>query len=94
MSHPSALIQCPGWVIDAALAAGLPLNEDLTALNKKGSAGIKLWLLGATQSAAYCFLRPALRRLNLTVLTNMSPSGAIHGRKATALAVIDLVVNR
>ena len=91
VSHPSAPHPVSKRVIDAALAAGLPLNEDFNGAQQEGVGWYQVMAAGGQrQSAAYCFLRPALRRPNLTVLTNMSAQRVqFTGRKATALAVID-----
>ena len=91
VSHPSAPHPVSKRVIDAALAAGLPLNEDFNGAQQEGVGWYQVMAAGGQrQSAAHCFLRPALRRPNLTVLTNMSAQQVqFTGRKATALAVID-----
>ena len=73
VSHPSAPHPVSKRVIDAALAAGLPLNEDFNGAQQEGVGWYQVMAAGGQrQSAAHCFLRPALRRPNLTVLTNMS----------------------
>jgi choline dehydrogenase len=62
-NHP----YCEAWV-DAGMQFGLPRNADFNAATDYGVGAYQLSIEGGWRSsAARCFLRPALRRANLTL---------------------------
>lgn len=63
---------CRAWV-EAARETGLPANDDFNAATTYGVGAYHLGIRGGWRSSASsAFLRPALRRRNLDVVTNAS----------------------
>lgn len=91
VSSPSSPHPVSRLVIEAAVSAGLPRNQDFNGAHQEGVGWYQVMAAGGQrQSAAHCFLRPALRRPNLTVLTNISAQRLqLKGRKAIALEAMD-----
>jgi len=84
VSDPVAAHPASRAFVEAAVAAGVPAAEDL---NGAGSEGVGLVQLtqrrGRRHSAADAYLRPALRRPNLTVATGVHVRGVtVTGARA------------
>lgn len=61
---------CEAFIASAA-EAGLPFNPDYNGARQRGAGYYQRWILhGWRQSCARAFLSPAMRRRNLTVLTD------------------------
>ena len=78
-------------IIDAAVECGLPLNSDFNGATQEGVGWYQVTAhRGRRQSAATCFLRPALGRENLSLLTGFDVSRLrIEGRRAQAVEAFD-----
>lgn len=78
-------------IIDAAVECGLPLNHDFNGKSQDGVGWYQVTAhKGQRQSAATCFLRPALERENLTSITELDVIKVqIENRKAQALEARD-----
>ena len=78
-------------IIDAAVQLGLPLNDDFNGSKQDGVGWYQVTAhKGRRQSAATCFLKPALRRENLSVLTELEVSKVqIENRRARAIEALD-----
>ncbi len=87
VSDPSAPHPVSRAVIDAAVSAGVPRNDDFNGKIQEGTGWYQITANnGQRQSAAFCFLKPELDRENLTLLTGLSAERVqIIDRKATAL---------
>ena len=71
---------CRAW-LDAAQQAGFPYNSDMNGATEYGVGSYQLTIRnGWRQSAAVAFLRPALRRKNLTVVTHAQVSRIVFER--------------
>jgi choline dehydrogenase len=76
---------CHAW-LEAGQQAGLPLNPDMNGASEYGVGSYQLTIRnGWRQSAAVAFLRPALGRKNLTVVTHAQVSRVVfeHGRASS-----------
>ncbi len=78
---------CEAYV-QAATEAGIPRTEDFNGTSQEGVGYYHVTARrGRRSSAAVAFLRPALRRANLSVLTDAMASRIIvEGRRATGVA--------
>lgn len=76
-------------LIQAGVASGLPLNTDFNGESQEGIGRFQATIhQGKRCSAASAYLRPAMSRKNLTVLTNTFVEKVIFsGNKATALTL-------
>ena len=74
--------------IDAAAEAGYPLTEDINGAQQEGFGRMDMTVRsGARCSAAKAYLRPAMTRPNVTVITHARASCVIiEGRKAVGVA--------
>jgi len=77
---------CNDW-LQAAMAYGLPSNDDFNSESTHGVGAYQLTLRGRWRdSAATAFLRPALQRPNLTLKTNAHVTSVIfNGARATGV---------
>ena len=67
-------------IIDAAVECGVPLNTDFNGAQQDGVGWYQVTAhRGRRQSAATCFLRPALDRENLSLLTGLDVTVADRG---------------
>ena len=91
VDDPSTKHPVTQQIIDAAVACGLPLNTDFNGARQDGVGWYQVTAhKGRRQSAATCFLRPALGRENLSLLTGMDVSRLrIEGRRACAVEAFD-----
>ena len=78
-------------IIDAAVDCGVPLSTDFNGAQQDGVGWYQVTAhRGRRQSAATCFLRPALGRENLSLLTGLDVSRLrIEGRRARAVEAFD-----
>lgn len=78
-------------IIDAAIACGLPPTDDFNGARQDGVGWYQVTAhRGQRQSAATCFLRPALERENLTLLTELDVQKLqIRNRRAQAVEAFD-----
>lgn len=78
-------------IIDAAVACGLPFNPDFNGASQDGVGWYQVTAhRGRRQSAATCFLKPALKRENLTLLTEIEVNRLqIEHRRAKAIEAFD-----
>jgi choline dehydrogenase-like flavoprotein len=76
-----------GAIIDAAVNAGVERTGDFNGAKQDGAGWYQLTAHGGQrQSAAQCFLKPELRRENLTVLTgHVAGRVVIENRRARAI---------
>jgi choline dehydrogenase len=81
---------CAAWM-QAGQELGLPRNPDFNAATDLGVGAYQLTLRGGWRcSAADAFLRPALGRTNLSVLTSVQASRVLFsGRRATGVEYIE-----
>jgi choline dehydrogenase len=77
--------------VAACGAAGLPHNPDFNGAEQEGAGPYQLTVKGGRRnSAARAFLRPAMRRPNLSVLTQaLATRVVMDGRRATGVEVLD-----
>lgn len=81
---------CRAW-LEAGQQAGFPYNPDMNGATEYGVGSYQLTIRdGWRQSAAVAFLRPALKRKNLTIITHAQVSRVIckHGH-ATSVEWIE-----
>jgi choline dehydrogenase/4-pyridoxate dehydrogenase len=73
--------------LEAAVAAGHPYNDDYNAARQDGFARMQVTIRnGRRASAAAAYLRPAMARSNLTVLTNAHATRIVFdGTRATGI---------
>ncbi|MBL4918053.1 GMC family oxidoreductase N-terminal domain-containing protein [Szabonella alba] len=73
--------------IASAQAAGLPRNPDFNGAEQDGAGIYQMTIKGARRnSAARAFLRPAMKRRNVTVLTHAQATRVLlEGRRATGV---------
>ncbi|MFN4170797.1 MAG: GMC family oxidoreductase [Pseudorhodobacter sp.] len=73
--------------IASAQAAGLPRNPDFNGADQEGVGNYQMTIKGARRnSAARAFLRPAMRRANVTVLTHAQATRVLlEGARATGV---------
>ncbi|WP_120632581.1 GMC family oxidoreductase [Ruegeria sp. EL01] len=78
---------CDAW-LDAAQASGLPRNADFNGETTHGIGGYQLTLRGRWRdSSATAFLKPAMKRANLTVKLRAHVTGiTFEGRRATGVS--------
>ena len=78
-------------IIDAAIECGLPANDDFNGAKQDGVGWYQMTAhKGQRQSAATCFLKPAISRENLTVLTQLDVHKLqIENRRATGVEAFD-----
>jgi len=78
-------------IINAAVAAGIPHNEDFNGINQEGAGWYQVMAdQGQRQSAAHCFLKPAMQQDNLTVLTGVCVRRIrFEGRRASGVECKD-----
>ncbi len=76
--------------IRAAEATGLPHNRDFNGAEQEGAGGYQLTVKGGRRnSAARAFLRPAMKRANVTVLTGAMVTGLVmDGTRVTGVDYI------
>ena len=76
--------------IEAGIAAGYPFNADPNGPDTYGIAQMQgNWHAGVRQSAAECYLKPALSRPNLRVITQAQVSRVvIEGGRAVGVEII------
>ena len=76
--------------LDAGVAAGYPLNLDTNGEDTLGVAQVQgNWHHGIRQSAAACYLKPAMTRANLTVRTGAQVTRVIiEGGRAKAVEFV------
>ena len=76
--------------IEAGIALGLPPNHDFNGAEQEGVGPYQATIAnGVRQSTAEAFLRPALRRPNLTVRTHAHMMGLLYeGRRVTGVRYI------
>lgn len=90
VADPSAKHPVGAQILAAATAAGLPANDDFNGAEQAGAGWYQVTAHnGQRQSAATCFLRPALGRPNLTVMTGCTAGPIrIENRRAVAIETI------
>jgi choline dehydrogenase len=73
--------------IASAEAAGLPRNPDFNGAEQEGVGNYQMTIKGARRnSAARAFLRPAMRRRNVTVMTHAQATRVLmEGKRATGV---------
>ncbi|MFN3825539.1 MAG: GMC family oxidoreductase [Pseudorhodobacter sp.] len=73
--------------IASAQAAGLPRNPDFNGADQEGVGNYQMTIKGARRnSAARAFLRPAMKRANVTVLTHAQATRVLlEGARATGV---------
>lgn len=83
--HPLA----KAW-LEAGVQAGYPYNPDVNASSQEGFGPLDSTIAdGRRASTAYCYLRPAERRKNLTVITNALASRVlIEGGRAVGVEYV------
>ncbi len=83
--HPLAL----AW-IEAGVQAGYPRNPDVNASSQEGFGPLDSTIAdGRRSSTAYCYLRPALQRPNLKVITHALASRVlIEGGRAVGVEYV------
>jgi choline dehydrogenase len=81
---------CHAW-LEAGQQAGLPLNPDMNGASEYGVGSYQLTIRnGWRQSAAVAFLRPALGRKNLTVVTHAQVSRVVfEGGRASSVEWVE-----
>lgn len=81
---------CEAW-IEAAKARGIPYNPDINGPEQEGMTNAQLTMKnGRRCSAAVAFLRPAMKRENLTVITRAQTSRIeLSEGRATGLRYLD-----
>ncbi|MEM7379462.1 MAG: GMC family oxidoreductase N-terminal domain-containing protein, partial [Pseudomonadota bacterium] len=91
VADPATKHPVSAQIIAAAHAAGVPATDDFNGATQSGAGWYQVTAhAGQRQSAAHCFLRPALQRENLTVLTNhLVARLQFTARRATAVDCID-----
>ncbi|MEX0339989.1 MAG: GMC family oxidoreductase [Arenibacterium sp.] len=91
VDDPSAPHPVCDRIISAALAAGLPPNDDFNGATQEGAGWYQVTAsAGQRQSAAHCFLAPELDRENLTLLSgHMALRLRIENRHATGVEARD-----
>jgi len=79
-----------GAFVAACGAAGLPHNRDFNGAEQEGAGPYQLTVKGGRRnSAARAFLRPAMRRPNLAVLTHaLATRVVMEGRRATGVELL------
>jgi len=79
-------------IIDAAIECGIPSTDDFNGEKQDGAGWYQATAhKGQRQSAATCFLRPALKREDLTLLTELSVGKLqIENRRATGVEAFDV----
>jgi choline dehydrogenase len=77
----------PDAFLEAGRQAGYPLDEDLNGATRDGFGAVDLTVgRGRRSSAASAYLRPAMKRANLTVLTGAHARRVLlDGRRATGV---------
>jgi choline dehydrogenase-like flavoprotein len=83
-------------IIEAAINAGLPSNNDFNGTNQEGAGWYQVTAFkGKRYSAATSFLKPYLNSENLTLFTECKAERILFtNRKATAVAIIDELGSR
>ncbi len=82
------------WLVEDYIAAcgeaGLPWNRDFNGAEQEGAGTYQMTIKGARRnSAARAFLRPAMRRRNLRVLTGAQVTRVLlEGRRATGVEYV------
>ena len=91
VADPSAPHPVAAQIIAAAHSAGIAATDDFNGASQAGAGWYQVTAhAGKRQSAATCFLRPALTRENLTVLTHHHAAHIeFSQRRATALICLD-----
>lgn len=76
--------------VEAGRQAGLPLNKDFNGATQEGIGVYQITTKGGWRmSAARAFLRPALKRPNVTLITNAHATRVIlEGRRATGVEIL------
>jgi choline dehydrogenase len=76
--------------VTACAEAGLPRNPDFNGVEQEGAGIYQMTIKGARRnSAARAFLRPAMRRANLEVITNAQVTRIVmEGRRAVGVEFI------
>ena len=66
----------------SALSLGYPLNKDYNGINQEGIAKIQATILnGRRMSTDYCYLKPAIKRKNLSIITEAMTEQLIINNK-------------
>ncbi|MBB96840.1 MAG: GMC family oxidoreductase [Rhodobacteraceae bacterium] len=91
ISDPNAPHPLSQMAIDATIATGVPPSDDFNGARQEGAGWYQVNIFkGERQSAARCFLHPALSRENLTLLTDTSARRiVIENRRAVAIEARD-----
>ena len=91
VSGPSSPHPVSARIIEAAVSAGAPRNEDFNGAAQEGAGWYQVTASrGQRQSAAHAFLKPELGRENLTVLTGHAAQRIVFaGRRASAVEAQD-----
>lgn len=91
VSDPAAPHPVSHTILEAAWSAGLPATQDFNGAQQDGAGWYQVTASnGQRQSAATCFLRPELRRENLSVLTGHHACRIrIENRRAVAVEARD-----
>jgi choline dehydrogenase-like flavoprotein len=74
-------------IIDATVGAGVPASNDFNGATQEGTGWYQVNAhKGQRQSAPHCFLRPEMKRDNLTLISQLSAESLrFEGRRATAV---------
>ena len=91
VADPSAPHPVGAQIIAAAVSAGITPTDDFNGAAQEGAGWYQVTAhAGQRQSAAHCFLRPELKRENLSVLTGILACRIdIQNRRAVAVEVRD-----
>jgi choline dehydrogenase-like flavoprotein len=87
VADPSAPHPVSQAIIESAVAAGIPRNDDFNGADQEGTGWYQVMAdKGQRQSAVHCFLRSEMQRENLKVLTGLT-AGRIRfdGRRASSV---------
>ena len=70
-------------LLKSALSLGYPINKDYNGVNQEGIAKIQATILnGRRMSTDYCYLKPAIKRKNLSIITEAKTEELIiHNKK-------------
>ncbi len=91
VADPATPHRVTAAIVDAAVSAGIPATDDFNGEHQVGAGWYQVTAYqGQRQSAAHCFLQPALQRENLTVLTgHMACRIVFNGRRVSAVEAKD-----
>ena len=82
VEYPRSFLEISGHFIDACREYGLPLNPDVNGGDNYGVSRTpnSIWK-GVRQSTASTYLRPAMKRTNLELVTNAMVCGLIFSKR-------------